>query len=230
MSGRRGFTLIELLVVIAIIAILAAILFPVFAKAREKARQTTCLSNLKQIGLGLQMYLQDYDETFPLNRGYNYGASYTYATHYTWRVVLVPYVKNDQIFECPSDPSPWAYTVGTTRYAGSYAYNCAFPGTGYASYNGYSGDHAVTPPVWECLKLARCTTPAETWVFMDCYVPNGHSITYIRNTLGWNTTYQGPDHNGGLNFAFVDGHAKWFSGLQLCDTMNYKAIPKWNPY
>lgn len=104
---RRGFTLIELLVVIAIIAILAAILFPVFAKAREKARQVTCLSNLKQLGLAFFMYTSDYDEMFPM-------ASY-------WKDKLQPYVQNRQINFCPSRKSlPWWYGQG-------YNIGCATP-------------------------------------------------------------------------------------------------------
>src|SRR5438067_850485 len=96
---RTGFTLIELLVVIAISAILAAILFPVFAQAREKARQATCLSNTKQIGLGLSMYVQDYDESFP-NVWFNYSAIGGPA--YLWVRVLMPYVKNTGVWACPS--------------------------------------------------------------------------------------------------------------------------------
>src|SRR5689334_16181878 len=103
--SRQGFTLIELLVVIAIIAILAAILFPVFARAREQARKTTCLSNMKQIGLSLGMYLQDYDEVFPPG-----GLKVWEVTKKTDRnllaVQLQPYTKNLQIFHCPSD-SGW---------------------------------------------------------------------------------------------------------------------------
>src|ERR1700682_102730 len=101
---KRGFTLIELLVVIAIIAILAAILFPVFAQARESARTTSCLSNMKQIGLALRMYGQDYDETFPGIRiltgsdgGLNKGQC--------WKNLVQPYIKNSQIFACPSNPN-----------------------------------------------------------------------------------------------------------------------------
>ncbi|NLO04601.1 MAG: prepilin-type N-terminal cleavage/methylation domain-containing protein [candidate division WS1 bacterium] len=90
---RRGFTLIELLVVIAIIAILAAILFPVFARAREKARQSSCLSNLKQIALGAIAYSQDYDERW---------VRYRYPNPYYWRDKLMPYVNNMQVFVCPS--------------------------------------------------------------------------------------------------------------------------------
>ena len=101
---RRGFTLIELLVVIAIIAILAAILFPVFARAREKARQTSCLNNAKQINLALQMYAQDYDEKIcfmmTVDQGWTVPAQW-------WYQVLGPYVKNDQIWTCPSKADLW---------------------------------------------------------------------------------------------------------------------------
>src|SRR6201996_2306617 len=96
-SHRRGFTLIELLVVIAIIAILAAILFPVFAQAREKARQTACLSNMKQIGLGFLQYTQDYDNTMPIGEG-NPPSMYVVAAR------IMPYVKNFGVFKCPSSP------------------------------------------------------------------------------------------------------------------------------
>ncbi|MCW3100343.1 MAG: prepilin-type N-terminal cleavage/methylation domain [Chthonomonadaceae bacterium] len=107
-NGRRsGFTLIELLVVIAIIAILAAILFPVFAQAREKARQTSCLSNFKQGALGIMMYTQDYDETMVMADsggiglpGWGFG-----RPDYVWPELIQPYIKNWQIFRCPSDPN-----------------------------------------------------------------------------------------------------------------------------
>ena len=111
---RKGFTLIELLVVIAIIAILAAILFPVFARAREKARTSSCQSNLKQIGIAAAMYAQDYDE--------RYAVCWQYAPNPTqawYPALLYPYVKNDQLFTCPSDPSP---TARNNIYF-SYAFN-----------------------------------------------------------------------------------------------------------
>lgn len=96
---RRGFTLIELLVVIAIISLLAAILFPVFARARENARRTSCASNLKQIGLGIMQYTQDYDEKYPK------GAGNTTSTTGNWAQVVQPYVKSTQLFQCPSNPN-----------------------------------------------------------------------------------------------------------------------------
>lgn len=115
-SRRNGFTLIELLVVIAIIAILAAILFPVFARARENARRTSCLSNMKQINLGMMQYTQDYDEHYPnyyWNNGTqapgpeNGGEWYPSATstNWFWQNMIYPYVKSVQVFICPSSPS-----------------------------------------------------------------------------------------------------------------------------
>src|SRR5205814_7641672 len=98
---RTGFTLIELLVVIAIIAILAAILFPVFAQARDKARQTACLSNLKQLGLAQSMYSQDYDETLP-----RAILQLPDGSLFPWPLAVAPYTKNTAIFRCPSDRNP----------------------------------------------------------------------------------------------------------------------------
>src|ERR1700709_633172 len=94
LSRRRGFTLIELLVVIAIIAILAAILFPVFAQAREKARAITCVSNQKQIGTAIMMYLQDYDETFPMDQFDLIPNDVNDVSYRTWQSVIYPYLKN----------------------------------------------------------------------------------------------------------------------------------------
>ena len=104
-TQKSGFTLIELLVVIAIIAILAAILFPVFAQAREKARQTSCLSNIKQTGLAILMYVQDYDEQFPLAQFNDWNQPFPQGSlKWSSTLVVQPYMKNRDIYHCPSDP------------------------------------------------------------------------------------------------------------------------------
>jgi len=114
--GPGGFTLIELLVVIAIIAILAAILFPVFARAREAARKTSCLSNMKQIGLGLMMYTQDYDETYPMAYFYPNGRNSSNGYH-QWSGMIQPYVKNERVFVCPSHQLKGIAPTNCTRPA-----------------------------------------------------------------------------------------------------------------
>ena len=164
---RSGFTLIELLVVIAIIAILAAILFPVFAQAREKARQTSCLSNNKQVGLALMMYAQDYDERTPRNWYGDLGMEATTAVgdvpdRYKWMDAIQPYVKNTGIFVCPS-AAPLVYVPRTslrpgetTRKYGGYAYNRAY------------GDFDVEADSTPASKsLAQLEIPADTVWFAE---------------------------------------------------------------
>lgn len=153
---RRGFTLIELLVVIAIIALLAAILFPVFARVRENAKRSTCLSNMKQIGLAMIQYTQDYDETMVAQRygngtcgsGSN-GTAYTGPScgQYKWMDALYPYIKNEQVFTCPSTKTSDQNSIyesyesltgsQTSNKYGSYVLNVTYPTTG----------DAFTPPV-----------------------------------------------------------------------------------
>jgi prepilin-type N-terminal cleavage/methylation domain-containing protein/prepilin-type processing-associated H-X9-DG protein len=160
MQGRsrwirnRAFTLIELLVVIAIIAILAAILFPVFAQAREKARQSSCQSNLKQWGNAFLMYSQDYDENFPYN--YHYDASRTWL--WWWEDDLQPYVKNYQIAVCPStSPSAWSYSWGRSVPAFCQRWPCPLRGS-------YIGNACFFPVASTCGGLWKpvgtpCTPP-----------------------------------------------------------------------
>ncbi len=139
--SRRAFTLIELLVVIAIIAILAAILFPVFAQAREKARQASCLSNLKQMGLAVSMYAQDY-EAYPFM-----SSPSNFQPRTRWADYIYPYVKNEQMFICPSVPKnlvnkQWAHDQ--TRLYGGYGYNYQYLGNSRFPFT--APDAAITTP------------------------------------------------------------------------------------
>ncbi len=198
--SRKGFTLIELLVVIAIIAILAAILFPVFARAREKARQTSCLSNTKQLGLGHSMYLQDYDDE--LVPAY---ISYGSAGSAIWPNLLDPYIKNGQVFYCPSaskglypDYTYW-FTLRGTTHALSYGINRSI----YLRYS-YWG-----------VKLSEIKYPAETLIIADSDWTHGPADYGGSNSYRIADSYH-PSffiparHNGGANLVFADGHAKWW--------------------
>jgi len=175
----RGFTLIELLVVIAIIAILAAILFPVFAKAREKARQSSCLSNLKQIGVATLMYAQDYDETLP--RYYHSG-----GVNYTAQVSIQPYMKNEQIWVCPS---------GWDNF--HYYWDAGYPGAPAEIPGSYGYNHRLNSRL-----LAELTRAPETGVWADAR----KRYTILHENGRYRTIDR---HNGGGNMTYADGHAKW---------------------
>jgi len=186
---RRGFTLIELLVVIAIIAILAAILFPVFARAREKARQTSCLSNVKQIALAAHMYAQDYDEKWPRCSLYTPD----WSQGWFWYSLVMPYINNWQILVCPSEPG----------------YYCGYGWNGWLTGYHY---HTIDLP------LGKVDRPAETifiadserWTASETQGSPGKTIykpaysTYCSPTGGVKCR-----HNDGANWGFFDGHAKW---------------------
>jgi prepilin-type N-terminal cleavage/methylation domain-containing protein/prepilin-type processing-associated H-X9-DG protein len=218
---RRGFTLIELLVVIAIIAILAAILFPVFARAREKARQTSCLSNMKQMGLALLSYVSDYDETAP---AYSVGP-------YHWNVLVYPYIKNMQLYRCPdSTKNPAApngtnrnwlpdYPRGVTgtdgcRIYSDYAINRGGGDYSTPTYNsparttaqGYWQDVAGTYWVMEgtCNRIGPYPRLADgTWIGPAGAAPSAVDLNYRI-------------HNDGQNVLFCDGHAKWVNIAEIC--------------
>jgi len=178
---RKGFTLIELLVVIAIIAILAAILFPVFARAREKARQASCMSNLKQLALAILMYAEDYDEMLPSN------AIFPPTGPIRWPALVMPYVKNAQIFTCPSDKT---IKIGGTPLGNSES-------SGYGL-----GCHICF------YELAKIYKPSETVLLADTYsymVRAAGQSWGLEPVGGRRVLYR---HNGMANFAFCDGHVK----------------------
>ena len=159
-SEKQGFTLIELLVVIAIIAILAAILFPVFTRARENARRSSCQSNLKQLGLGMLQYTQDYDERLPIGGGGT--AALPNNKPYGWGMAIYPYVKSKQVYKCPSDSTQISDTATTTGYTViSYGANNNMGFTGATgALNGAIASFASTPKTVMLFEVAA----SSAWV------------------------------------------------------------------
>ncbi|MBM3500707.1 MAG: DUF1559 domain-containing protein [Armatimonadetes bacterium] len=198
---RRGFTLIELLVVIAIIAILAAILFPVFARAREKARQASCISNLKQIALAGLMYSQDYDERYP--NAYLYHGTWGDPNVLRfWPYQLEPYTKNWQFILCPSHR--WLYTWSNPDFEASYVITHISQNRAGQYCEPMSGGAAaqiadVAGTIW----LAETTNSAE--IFGPWSGDPDPLVFTERGTQ--NRVWEG--HNDGGDYAFADGHAKF---------------------
>lgn len=209
----RGFTLIELLVVIAIIAILAAILFPVFAKAREKARQSSCMSNLKQLMLAALSYTQDYDETMPLYTTDNDASGGFNAGDLSWRAQIAPYAKNAQIYQCPSKrPTGTAFSGTGSDYgqAAGYAINVAHWNF-LSGANGHPCGNALGSVEYpsQCVLLAEID-PVGPFGIDDGYA-TGHG--YIYNNAA------AKRHNDGCNWGFIDGHVKWYKPASIsCKT------------
>ena len=235
-AGRTAaFTLIELLVVIAIIAILAAILFPVFAQAREKARQASCISNMKQIGLASLMYAQDYDERVSRNFYGSMGFEATTAigdtpNRYKWIDALQPYIKNTQVFTCPSAsslkyiPRTSLKAGETTRNYGSYAMNRAY---------GDVDPETDTTPAGKT--MAQFELPAETVWYAEAIgggpfdfdfrwltvADNPMVSTTTPRTLGF---YIIERHQGKMNVVWCDGHVKAESLDFLAKTNSKKVM------
>lgn len=230
-----GFTLIELLVVIAIIAILAAILFPVFAQAREKARQASSGSNVRQLGLAIRMYIQDYDERFPFGGWQPAPSLYGGGTN-DWQNSCGPYIKNKGIYYCPSsgddnedpaNPQAWNWN----RNPVSYLYNNML-----ANGRRPSRDANVTAPA-DCWMLVDghqdwgcpgndCSVNGTDWmgrkgtVWLMEDTTWGTSASLVTGWLSWQGfTWGLPRHNGGANVCYADGHVKYVkvapSGTQM---------------
>ncbi len=222
----RGFTLIELLVVIAIIAILAAILFPVFAHAREKARQTSCLNNLKQMGTAIHMYTDDWDGEFPTGHFFDQATSQEVLNPTNWRDAIRAYNKSAELFRCPSDPSDpilnnaQGVTIpgpdGQPQRVPSYLLNGWFSDEVQGTKRDFSDikqptgailvaerDHDAT------CKLESCDTDdAEPW----------------RPVTQWLPEVAGTRHNGRANYLFVDGHVKALQPEQTFSPLNAPGV------
>lgn len=219
-AAGKGFTLIELLVVIAIIAVLAAILFPVFARARENARRASCQSNLKQIALGVIQYTQDYDEKFP---GY-----FDHPTNQClggWAINLQPYLKSLQIYQCPSEPNGPSTNPYDTAYT-DYAYNINLGWDPVTSVAGAKKLSALTQPSLTVMNFDHVDIgvgvsflgTADYSAGCDSDSTNrstcggGAGLAVFKEAIPSNGGIAAQLHLEGQNFSFCDGHVKWYKG------------------
>ncbi len=223
MRTRSAFTLIELLVVIAIIAILAAILFPVFAQAREQARASVCVSNTRQIGLALTMYVQDSDETEPIFFAYNTQtptgttAKAGDPDHKGVELLILPYTKNKDISKCPDDrggPSLKDAAFGCPgrdSYAACYGSSYRFTKGAYTQVPGYSSQNNDLSPFTQLQvsQLAGFALPAETRMMRDEMAPWFGATDAGGQNYGYYPDYYQQWHSRGMGVVFADGHSKF---------------------
>jgi prepilin-type N-terminal cleavage/methylation domain-containing protein/prepilin-type processing-associated H-X9-DG protein len=216
-TRHKGFTLIELLVVIAIIAILAAILFPVFARARENARRASCQSNLKQVGLAFAQYIQDYDERYPGYAGWGGGGG--------WATMIDPYLKSTQVLQCPSVRPATGVTYQANAMTGCGTAN------GGVTAGGTNCNASDPSGIGVGVNNSVIGLPAQTILIFEgsnSYYPTAGAWVVYNGTggcgggYGWQGLYCGQDvpkyrkiHLDGTNMAFCDGHVKWYSEAKL---------------
>jgi prepilin-type processing-associated H-X9-DG protein/prepilin-type N-terminal cleavage/methylation domain-containing protein len=206
-----AFTLVELLVVITVIGILSALLFPVFARAREKARQTTCTSNLRQLYMACMMYADDYDGYFP--QGHKFDPNRNPPFYWFWFMDIQPYLRMKDVLPCPSDPDPLEFQ----GYKFNYALNYQVP----ENFDPNNIVEALNPPG---PPLHEIENPSNTIAMCDANNVCIHNIVCHtdQRELGYNDAicsqyyWLGPmrlekRHNGGANFLFFDGHIKWLT-------------------
>ncbi len=230
----KGFTLIELLVVITIIAILAAILFPVFGMAREKAKQAACLSNLRQVGLADLMYAQDYDDTFTHTE---LGGDIGDAHEYYWGDMLHPYINSWQMLQCPDANQKILFKTGATRYSQQWSYNYGM--NDIIAANCVSSDDPSCRHIGVAgQSLAAINTPVSTILIVDnlpSSVDTGKgdntTLNQERHEINWQWGRRNPTqlsvagmsqdgyprHNEGFECVYADGHAKWRRRVKMPD-------------
>ena len=203
-KNRLGFTLVELLVVIAIIALLAAILFPVFARARENARRTTCMSNIRNIGLGIRQYAQDVDGTLPLVSVYP-AAQVNANAPYGWADAIEPYLKTPGVYQClsePTEPNADPTQIGyIDYYFNANLNNLVEANFTYISNTILVGDGQISTTIGSHIGDAQYA------------ISGGNSGTAANPVLADLSLGCGTRHMGGSDYCFADGHVKWYHGI-----------------